>query len=203
MLQLYATAKSDSKIAFITELCPNGDLRACLKQHGPFSLDAVRYYGSCILMALDCMHRKGVIHRDVKPENIMLNGANQPILSDFGCVKLIGNEVKRESVKSDPDFVGTPQFMAPELITIPKSILNMTPEQIFEGNGDDEDNGNEEAEDADKEEEKENAAYFNEIDGRLKDEYYHCLDIWSFGCLLYQMRTGKLLFDAATGWTLR
>ena len=50
----------------------------------------------------------------------------------------------------------------------------------------------------DKEEEKENAAYFNEDDGRLKDEYYRCLDLWSLGCLLYQMRTAQMLFDAAT-----
>ncbi len=131
VLQLYATAKNDHKIAFITELCGGGDLRACLKEHGAFSIEAVRYYGACILVALESMHRRGVIHRDVKPENIMLNDQRQPVLSDFGCVKLIGPDAQRQSVKSDPDFVGTPQFMAPELITIPKSILTMDPEDMF------------------------------------------------------------------------
>merc|ERR1712154_750964 len=97
------------------------------------------YYGSCIIYALHELHKKCIIHRDVKPENIMLNDLNQPILSDFGCVKLIKPEFESESIQSDPDFVGTPQFMAPELITIPKSILMKSAQEILYGDDDNED----------------------------------------------------------------
>merc|ERR1712113_838505 len=121
----------------------------------------------------------------------------QPILSDFGCVKLI-KPTDESSVKSDPDFVGTPQFMAPELITIPKSILTQSAEEILYGNDKNENEQNDDDEDEDKESEEENAEYRNESDGRLKNEYYKCLDLWSLGCCLYQLRTAKLLFDGAT-----
>eukprot|EP01083_Nonionella_stella_P082034 226365_1 len=194
VLQLYATAKNDKNIAFITQLCSNGDLLQCLEQNGGFSLNAIRYYAACIVYALDMLHKKCIIHRDIKLENIMLNDRNEPILSDFGCVKLIGDTVEREPIKSDPDFVGTPQFMAPELITIPKSLLSKSPQQILD-DANDNDGDQEEDEEA---KEKENAEYFNDLDGRLKDEYYRCLDLWSLGCCLYQLRTGNLLFNDAT-----
>ena len=198
VLQLYATAKNDKHIAFITELCANGDLLQYLKKNGSFSIDSIRYYASCIIVALDALHEQCIIHRDVKPENIMLNNLNQPILSDFGCVKLIRPKFeKRESIKSDPDFVGTPQFMAPELISIPKSVLMQSPEEILYGNAEDE-NENKDDDEEEKESEKETAEYRNDTDGRLKDEYYKCLDLWSLGCTLYQLRTSKLLFDGVT-----
>merc|ERR1712129_155476 len=107
-------------------------------------------------MGLDVLHSKGIIHRDVKPENIMLNAVNQPILSDFGCCKLISK--KQEAIQSDPDFVGTPQFMAPELITIPKYILTQSAEQIMNSNE------NEEEEEETKENEKDCKECRNEKD---------------------------------------
>lgn len=210
VLQLYATAKNDRKIAFITQLCPNHDLLQCLEKYGPFSISAIKYYAACLIYCIKYLHSNCIIHRDIKPENIMLNELNQPILSDFGCVKLIGPKYESESVKSDPDFVGTPQFMAPELITIPKSLLTQSPEDILYGNGDkDDENDNNDDEfldddnkdkDKDDDDDKENAEYFKneENDKRLKDEYYKCLDLWSLGCLLYQLRTGKLLFKGET-----
>eukprot|EP01084_Bolivina_argentea_P234931 395474_1 len=172
ILQLYATAKNDKNIAFITELCINGDLLQCLDTNGPFSLNAIKYYASAIIYALDKLHLKCIIHRDIKPENIMLNDINQPIISDFGCVKLIKPQFELESIKSDPDFVGTPQFMAPELITIPKSLLTKSAEELLNGN-DNENNiendiENEDKTDNENENEKENKEYYNEIDGRLK-----------------------------------
>ena len=73
-----------------------------------------------ICLALDYAHSQGVIHRDVKPSNIMLNKQGQPILTDFGLA-LLDNKTRGE-------IFGTPHYIAPEQVVssagaVPQSDL--------------------------------------------------------------------------------
>jgi serine/threonine protein kinase len=73
-----------------------------------------------ICLALDYAHSRGVIHRDVKPSNIMLNPQGQPILTDFGLA-LLDNQTRGE-------IFGTPHYIAPEQVVssagaVPQSDL--------------------------------------------------------------------------------
>jgi hypothetical protein len=61
--------------------------------------------------ALDYAHRVGVIHRDVKPSNIMIDSQGQPLLMDFGLARL---ENVEEKLTHDGSLMGTPAYMAPE-----------------------------------------------------------------------------------------
>ncbi|HUT93001.1 MAG TPA: protein kinase [Thermoguttaceae bacterium] len=61
--------------------------------------------------ALDYAHRQGVIHRDVKPANIMIDQQGQPMLMDFGLARLESSE---EKLTQDGSLMGTPAYMAPE-----------------------------------------------------------------------------------------
>ena len=61
--------------------------------------------------ALEHAHRRGVIHRDMKPSNIILRGGTAPVLTDFGLAKRSGGEI---TVTVDGQILGTPAYMSPE-----------------------------------------------------------------------------------------
>jgi hypothetical protein len=70
-----------------------------------------------IAEALDFIHHKGYIHRDVKPANILFDGHKHPFLSDFGVAKVLaGGQTDRQGLTGVGMVIGTPEYMAPELV---------------------------------------------------------------------------------------
>lgn len=77
--------------AFIaSEYCPRGSLADRIAADGRLPLDEVLRYGQQIASALDLAHSHGVLHRDVKPENILLTEFGQAALTDFGIASVAG-----------------------------------------------------------------------------------------------------------------
>ncbi|MCA1808189.1 MAG: protein kinase [Kiritimatiellia bacterium] len=89
----------------------NGDtLRTLLQQQGKLPLDTVVQIAEICADALGYAHRHGVLHRDLKPDNLMLNDEGILKIVDFGLACLT-------NVRKDPDYIcGTPCYMSPEEI---------------------------------------------------------------------------------------
>lgn len=79
--------------------------------HGPLDLDTIVNLMTQIAPALDHAHAKGVLHRDMKPSNVLLDETGSAFLSDFGIARL--NEAKGATITTQ-GVVGTPSYMSPE-----------------------------------------------------------------------------------------
>ncbi|MBM4358320.1 MAG: protein kinase [Deltaproteobacteria bacterium] len=103
-------------IAF--ELLGGRALGQALEEDGPFDLDRTLRVGIDVLRALDVAHERGVIHRDIKPQNVfLLDGPPFTKVLDFGIAKAMKGEVSLSTKLTESgQMVGTPQYMAPEQV---------------------------------------------------------------------------------------
>ncbi len=101
---------ADGERAFIVmDLMPGGTLTEHLARSGPLPAEEVRRLGASVLRALAHAHDKGVVHRDIKPDNILLSAHGDACLTDFGIAQVVDRRRTRTGV-----VMGTWAFMPPE-----------------------------------------------------------------------------------------
>ncbi|KAG6884714.1 hypothetical protein C0993_008782 [Termitomyces sp. T159_Od127] len=84
VVQLYYSFQDTSCLYLIMEFLPGGDLMTMLIKYDTFSEDVTRFYIAECVLAIEAVHRLGFIHRDIKPDNILIDKDGHIKLSDFG-----------------------------------------------------------------------------------------------------------------------
>lgn len=105
---------SDDSLALVMQLVPGKTLKQTLRDEGAFDPERVERVLRDIARGLAYAHARGIVHRDVKPENIFLDAASgRALLSDFGVA--ISREADT-SLTATGTAIGTPTYMSPEQI---------------------------------------------------------------------------------------
>jgi serine/threonine protein kinase len=89
-----------------------GSLAGLLRERGRLGIDETVELAAQLGRGLDELHRRGVLHRDVKPSNVLLDGTGMAALSDFGLA--LATDSTRHTAEGQ--ILGTPHYIAPELI---------------------------------------------------------------------------------------
>jgi serine/threonine protein kinase/alpha-tubulin suppressor-like RCC1 family protein len=115
IVALYAVRHlSDKSLALVMQLVPGRTLKAALEKDGPFEPARVEAVLRDVARALAYAHRAGVVHRDVKPENIFIDDVSgRAMLSDFGVARAMDAP---SELTATGTTIGTPTYMSPEQI---------------------------------------------------------------------------------------
>jgi DNA-binding beta-propeller fold protein YncE len=109
VVPVFDAREEDGELIVAMRLVVGGDLKKRIESDGPLPpTDALDLLGQ-IAGALDAAHAAGIVHRDVKPHNILLEG-DRAYLTDFGLAKALGDS----GVLSGASVVGTAEYMSPE-----------------------------------------------------------------------------------------
>jgi len=111
IVQLYRTFRDSRYLYMLMEPCLGGELWTILRDKKKFDDSAAKFYTACVIKGFQYLHSKGIVYRDLKPENLLLDSSGYVKLTDFGFSKQLKDGEKSWT------FCGTPEYVAPEMIT--------------------------------------------------------------------------------------
>jgi serine/threonine protein kinase len=118
IIPVYAADEADGILYIAMRLVNGGDLASLVRRHGPLGTEETTAFMSAVASALDAAHAVGLVHRDIKPGNMLLDSASglsdHVYLSDFGLTKSVAGAT---ALTGTGTFMGTPDYVSPEQIT--------------------------------------------------------------------------------------
>ena len=123
IVPMYEHWHSENRIFIIMRFMSGGSLREALKKHGAWSLERAKIALEQVTLALSAAHKAHIIHRDVKPANILLDDRYNCFLSDFGLAKRTRMDAR---ITEPHTIIGSPAYQAPEQIIEDENITPRT-----------------------------------------------------------------------------
>jgi len=112
IMKLHYAFQSPDKLYLVLDYCPGGELFFHLSRFRRFPERVARFYAAELLLALSHLHKRGILYRDLKPENVLLDADGHVKLGDFGLAKA----GIRHAYEGATSMCGTPEYMAPEVL---------------------------------------------------------------------------------------
>nr|XP_010932081.1 mitogen-activated protein kinase kinase kinase NPK1 [Elaeis guineensis]XP_010932082.1 mitogen-activated protein kinase kinase kinase NPK1 [Elaeis guineensis]XP_019708706.1 mitogen-activated protein kinase kinase kinase NPK1 [Elaeis guineensis] len=113
IVRYLGTVREEDTLNIFLEFVPGGSISSLLGKFGSFPESVIRTYTKQLLQGLEYLHRNGIIHRDIKGANILVDNKGCIKLADFGASKQVAKLATMNAAKS---MKGTPYWMAPEVI---------------------------------------------------------------------------------------
>jgi len=112
IMKLFYAFQTEDKLYLVLEYVNGGELYYHLQLSGHFTPDRARFYAAEMVLAMEYLHKNGIIYRDLKPENVLIDGDGHIKITDFGLSKegLVGYNSRTNT------FCGTPEYLAPEVL---------------------------------------------------------------------------------------
>ena len=119
LVNVFDQGVDDEYVFLVMELVEGGSLRELLKERGPMPPHAAIAVMRPVLTALSIAHAKGMIHRDIKPDNVLISDRNQVKLADFGLVRAINKAMgdpTNATTSVNGQVIGTVGYLSPEQV---------------------------------------------------------------------------------------
>ncbi|ORX96454.1 Pkinase-domain-containing protein [Basidiobolus meristosporus CBS 931.73] len=108
IVNLFCSFQDSKNLYMLLEYIIGGELFSHLRRAGRFTNDMTRFYAAEIVQAIEYLHSKDIIYRDLKPENLLLDERGHIKITDFGFAKSVDDRTWT--------LCGTPEYLAPEII---------------------------------------------------------------------------------------
>ncbi|KAJ6380215.1 hypothetical protein OIU76_016801 [Salix suchowensis] len=113
IVRYLGTVREEETLNILLEFVPGGSISSLLGKFGSFPEQVIRAYTKQLLLGLEYLHNNGIMHRDIKGANILVDNKGCIKLADFGASKQV---VELATVSGAKSMKGTPYWMAPEVI---------------------------------------------------------------------------------------
>eukprot|EP00946_MAST-07B_sp_MAST-7B-sp1_P000052 g52.t1 len=204
VVSLKSSFQSKRYLFLCMEYCPGGDMLSLLQEMGVLDEDVARHYLAEITLALGALHALGVVHRDIKPDNICIDKRGHVKLTDFGLSFAgVGEGGERAAQDADSESVRVSGRLSPaqKASENGKGAAGCIAREGKEGGSGDVDNLNSSTASA-------NSLDFRKIGPGTPDymapeillgrEHTYAVDWWSLGVVAYELMCGVPPFNAPT-----